>query len=129
MVISDNNLIWLYNTPFLDDAEEKVKHEGLLMRLMTNYSPTSSYVMDQLDIGDGDFAYMKGEVMPGFFINDKCEMILLMANNKNNISGLWTNYSSIVQSYRVLFDLLWKGNNLVSDSISSKKLPSTKVPL
>jgi len=110
MVVSDNNLIWLYNTPFLDDAEEKVENEGLMMRLMTNYSPTSSYVMDQLDIGDGDFAYMKGEEMPGFFINDKGEMILLMANDKNNVYGLWTNYSSIVQSYRVLFDLLWKGN-------------------
>ena len=108
MVVSDNNLIWLYNTPFLDDAEEKVENEGLMMRLMTNYSPTSSYVMDQLNIGDGDFAYMKGEEMPGFFINDKGEMILLMANDKNNVYGLWTNYASIVQSYRVLFDLLWK---------------------
>lgn len=108
MVVSDNNLIWLYNTPFLEDVEEKVESEGLGMKLMTNYSPTSSYVMEQLAIGDSDFSYLKGEELPGFFINDSGEMILLMANDKNNVYGMWTNYSSMVQSYRILFDLLWK---------------------
>jgi sugar-specific transcriptional regulator TrmB len=110
MVVSDDNLIWLYNTPFLDDIEEKVQNDGLSMKMMTNYSPTSSYVMEQLEMGDGDFSYMKGEEMPGFFMNDSGEMILLMANDKNNVYGMWTNYASMVQSYRVLFDLLWKSN-------------------
>ena len=64
--------------------------------------------MEQLEMGDGDFNYMKGEKMPGFFINDSGEMILLMANDKNNVYGMWTNYESMVQSYKVLFDLLWK---------------------
>lgn len=108
MVVSDVNLIWLYNTPFLDNVEDRVENDGLIMKLMTNYSPTSSYVMDQLDIGEGDFSYLKGEKMPGFFINDRGEMILLMANEKNKVLGMWTNYASIVQSHRVLFDLLWK---------------------
>jgi sugar-specific transcriptional regulator TrmB len=110
MIVSDNNLIWLYNTPFLEDIEEKVETENLNMKLMTNFSPTSSYVMDQLEIGEGDFSYLKGEEMPGFFINDNGEMILLMANDKNNVYGLWTNYSSIIQNYRMLFELLWKSN-------------------
>jgi hypothetical protein len=81
------------------------------MKLMTNYSPTSSYVMDQLNIGEGDFLYLKEEKMPGFFINDQGEMILLMVNEKNKVLGMWTNYASIVQSHRVLFDLLWKSTN------------------
>jgi sugar-specific transcriptional regulator TrmB len=108
MVVSDINLIWLYNTPFLDEVEDKVENDGLIMKLMTNYSPTSSYVMDQLNIGEGDFLYLKEEKMPGFFINDQGEMILLMVNEKNKVLGMWTNYASIVQSHRVLFDLLWK---------------------
>ena len=108
MVVSDINLIWLYNTPFLDDVEDKVENEGLIMEFMTNYSPTSSYVMDHLDFGEGDFTYLKGEKMPGFFINDQGEMILLMVNDEDKIYGMWTNYASIVQSHRVLFDLLWK---------------------
>ncbi len=108
MVVSDINLIWLYNTPFLDEVEDKVENDGLIMKLMTNYSPTSSYVMDQLNIGEGDFLYLKEEKMPGFFINDQGEMILLMVNEKNKVLGMWTNYASIVQSHRILFDLLWK---------------------
>lgn len=108
MVVSDTNLIWLYNTPFLDEVEDKVENDGLIMKLMTNYSPTSSYVMDQLNIGEGDFLYLKEEKMPGFFINDQGEMILLMVNEKNKVLGMWTNYASIVQSHRILFDLLWK---------------------
>ena len=108
MVVSDINLIWLYNTPFLDDVEDKIENEGLIMELMTNYSPTSSYVMDHLDFGEGDFSYLKGEKIPGFFINDRGEMILLMESDENKIYGMWTNYASIVQSHRMLFDLLWK---------------------
>ena len=107
MVVSDDNLIWLYNTPFLEDVDEKVQNDGLSMKIMTNYSPTSSYVMEQLEMGEGDFSYMKGEEMPGFFMNDNGEMILLMTNNKNNVYGMWTNYESIVQSHRILFDLLF----------------------
>ena len=108
MVISDENLIWLYNTPFLDDVQEKTENEDLTTRLMTNFSPTSSYVLDQLEIGEGDFAYLKNEKIPGFFINDKREMILLMANEQNNVTGMWTNYDTLVESYKILFSLLWK---------------------
>ncbi len=129
MVVSDTNLMWLFNTPFLDDVEDKVENEGLILRLMTNYSPTSSYVMDQLDIGQGDFMYLKGEKMPGFFINDRGEMILLMASDKNKVLGMWTNYVSVVQTHRVLFDLLWKSDNKISDSISKKLKSSTKKQL
>ena len=75
---------------------------------MTNFSPTSSYVLDQLEIGEGDFAYLKNEKIPGFFINDKREMILLMANEQNNVTGMWTNYDTLVESYKILFSLLWK---------------------
>ena len=108
MIVSDDNLIWLYNTPFLDDVQAKSDKTGLTSRLMTNFSPTSSYVLEQMEIGEGDFAYMKKEKIPGFFINDKKEMILLMANDQNNVTGMWTNYETLVESYRILFSLLWK---------------------
>ncbi len=111
MVISDENLIWLYNTPFLDDVQKKAEKYGLTTRLMTNYSPTSSYVLDQMEIGQGDFAYLKNEKMPGFFINDKREMILLVATNQNSITGMWTNYDTLVESHRILFSLLWKSTH------------------
>jgi sugar-specific transcriptional regulator TrmB len=108
MVVSDSNLIWLYNTPFLDELDELVKNAGIKVRLLTNYSPTSSYVLDQIEIGDGDFAYLKKYEMPGYFVKDGEEMILLMANDQTNLYGMWTNYGNIVESYKILFELLWK---------------------
>ena len=108
MIVSDDNLIWLYNTPFLDNVQAKADKTGLTSRLMTNFSPTSSYVLEQMEIGEGDFAYMKKEKIPGFFINDKKEMILLMGNDQNSVTGMWTNYETLVESYRMLFGLLWK---------------------
>jgi len=108
MIISDENLIWLYNTPFLDNVQDKSEEKGITTRLMTNYSPTSSYVLEEMEIGEGDFAYLKKEKIPGFFMNDKGEMILFMGNDQNSITGMWTNYETLVESYRILFSLLWK---------------------
>ncbi|MCB2171815.1 MarR family transcriptional regulator [archaeon] len=108
MIISDENLIWLYNTPFLDNVQDKSEEKGITTRLMTNYSPTSSYVLEEMEIGEGDFAYLKKEKIPGFFMNDKGEMILFMGNDQNNVTGMWTNYETLVESYRILFSLLWK---------------------
>ena len=107
-LISDMNLIWLFNTPFIDDLEEMSQEDKIEMKLMTNYSPTSSYVLDQMDLGNSDFTYLKKYEMPGFFISDDNEMILLMADDQTKIFGMWTNYSSIVKSYKILFELLWK---------------------
>ena len=107
-LISDMNLIWLFNTPFIDDLEEMSQEDKMDMKLMTNYSPTSSYVLDQMELGNSDFTYLKQHEMPGFFISDNNEMILLMADDQTNIFGMWTNYNSIVKSYKILFELLWK---------------------
>ncbi len=108
IVVSDSNLIWLYNTPFLDELDGLVTSAGIKVRLLTNYSPTSSYVLDQIEIGEGDFAYLKKYEMPGYFVKDGEEMILLMANDQSSLYGMWTNYNTIVDSYKILFELLWK---------------------
>jgi sugar-specific transcriptional regulator TrmB len=108
LVVCDNNLLWLFNTPFLDELDQISIEEALKVRLLTNYSPTSSYVLDQMKVGDGDFAYLRDYELPGYFISDEKEMILLMPNDKDIILGMWTNYDTIVKSYSILFNLLWK---------------------
>lgn len=108
LVISDQNLILLYNTPFLDDLNERAKESNIEVRLLTNYSPTSSFVLDQIDRSSGDFAYLKKYTMPGFFIADEKEMILLMDDDQSSLYGMWTNYRTIIQSYSILFNMLWK---------------------
>jgi sugar-specific transcriptional regulator TrmB len=108
LVVSDINLIWLYNTPFLDDLVEVCDEQGIRVRLLTNYTQSSSFVFDRTDMGQADFAYLKKYEMPGYFIRDGEEVVLLMSNDQSNIYGMWTNYSSIVDSYKILFDLLWR---------------------
>ena len=65
-------------------------------------------MLEQMDLDEVDFNYLKNEKIPGFFLNDRLEMILFVAYNRDNITGMWTNYENIVESYRILFSLLWK---------------------
>jgi sugar-specific transcriptional regulator TrmB len=107
LILSDQNIIWLYNTSFFDELEEMAERDEVEIRLLTNYSPTSNYVLERLNMEKGDFAYLKGYAMPGFLICDEKEMILLM-DDQTGLNGMWTNYQTIIQSYIILFNLLWK---------------------
>ena len=107
LILSDQNIIWMYNTSFFDELDEMAKRDDIEIRLLTNYSPTSNYVLERLNMEKGDFAYLKKYAMPGFLICDGKEMILLM-DDQTGLNGMWTNYQTIIQSYRILFNLLWK---------------------
>lgn len=107
LILSDQNVLWLYNTTFFDDIIELTCDGDIEVRLLTNYSPTSNYVLERLDVEKGDFAYLRQYEMPGFLIADEREMILLM-DDQNGLSGMWTNYHTMIQSYSILFNLLWK---------------------
>jgi sugar-specific transcriptional regulator TrmB len=108
LIVSDSNLLWLFNTPILDNIYKMTLRKEIRVRLLTNYSPTSNYVIEGINMQNGDFAYTKKNEMPGFLISDNNEMILLMSNDQSNLTGMWTNYETIVKSYFILFNLLWK---------------------
>ncbi len=111
MVLSDQNLLWLYNSPFFDDLEEQSEKKGIEVHLMTNYSPTSTYVLDEVSLGEGDFAYKEIDDTPCFFISDSEQMLLLIekpyeADGKPY--AMWTNYDTLVKSFNLLFSLIWR---------------------
>lgn len=111
MVISDRNLLGLYNSPFFDDLDKIANKRRLDARLMTNFSPTSTYVLEQVKLGESDFAYLRDEETPGFLISDKRQILLLMEKKDYEDSkpyAIWTNYESIVKAFNLLFSLLWK---------------------
>lgn len=111
MAVPDRNLLWLYNSPFFDDLEKIVRKRQLDVRILTNFSPTSTYVLEQVNLGDGDFAYLEAEEAPGFIMSDSSQMLLLMERTQHGGAkpfAMWTNYGSIVKSFRLLFTLLWK---------------------
>ena len=111
MAVPDRSLLWLYNSPFFDDLEKVARKRRLDVRIMTNFSPTSTYVLEQINLGEGDFAYLEAEETPGFIMSDGCQMLLLMERERdggNKPFAMWTNYGSIVKAFRLLFTLLWK---------------------
>jgi len=111
MVFPDNNLLWLYNTPFFDDLEMILRKRSLDVRIMTNFSPTSTYVLEQVNLGEGDFAYLESDGdVPGFIVSDGSQMLLLMGRGRDGETpfAIGTNYRSIVNAFRLLFTLLWK---------------------
>jgi sugar-specific transcriptional regulator TrmB len=89
LIVSDSNLIWLFNTPILDNIYKMTLKKEIRVRLLTNYSPTSNYVIDGINLQNGDFAYTKKNEMPGFLISDNDDMILLMSNDQRKIFNIY----------------------------------------
>jgi len=110
-VVSDRNLIWLYNSPFFEDLEELSKLREVDVKVLTQYSPTSTFVLEQLDTGCCDFAFLHLREQPSFIVSDAGSMILLMDSEDGKFYAMETNYGSIVKSYGNLFDLLWKNQD------------------
>jgi sugar-specific transcriptional regulator TrmB len=111
MVLSDENLLWLYNSPFFDDLEKTVSKKGINVQLITNFSPTSTYVLEEVSLGKGDFNYKDLAEAPCFIISDNGQMLLLMRRGGEKDGkpyAMWTNYWTLVNSYRLLFNLLWE---------------------
>jgi len=111
MVLSDENLLWLYNSPFFEDLEKIAEKRGITVRIMTNFSPTSTYVFDEVSLGEGDFIYKDISDSPCFIMSDSEQMLLLMESGQEGDEknfAIWTNYRTMLKAFSLLFDLIWK---------------------
>jgi len=111
-VVSDNEMVWLYNSLFFEDLNELMKEKPLDARMMTQYSPTSTYIIEKTGLYDMDFAFLRRSNQPSFFIADDKEILLLMNNDENKLLAMWTNYEAVVASFRNLFEHLWNSPTL-----------------
>lgn len=107
-VVSDSEMAWLFNNLFFDDLDELMKKRSLDVRMMTQHSPISTYIIDKTDMCNMDFAFLRRSNQPSFFIADDKQILLLMNNDENKLLAMWTNYEAVVASFRNLFELLWK---------------------
>ncbi len=106
VALSDDNLIWLYNTPFLDEIQVRTSGGSLRTRILTNYSATSLYVLEQMELGESDFAYTERKT-PGFIVSDRDEAIIMLTGESTRAKALYTNYKVLVEDYRELFQKMW----------------------
>jgi sugar-specific transcriptional regulator TrmB len=111
-VVSDNEMVWLYNSLFFEDLNELMKEKTLDARMMAQYSPTSTYIIEKTGLYDMDFAFLRRSNQPSFFIADDKEILLLMNNEENKLLAMWTNYEAVVASFRNLFEHLWNSPTL-----------------
>jgi sugar-specific transcriptional regulator TrmB len=107
-VVSDNEMAWLFNNLFFEDLDDLIKKRSLDVRMMTQHSPISTYIIDKIDMCNMDFAFLRRSNQPSFFIADDKQILLLMNNDENKLLAMWTNYEAVVASFRNLFELLWK---------------------
>jgi len=123
MILRDETLLWLFNSPFFDDLEKIAKKRGVKVSLITNFSPTSTYVLEEVDLGRGDFDYKEIEDSPCFIISDNGQMLLLLHRDGDDGKpyAMWTNYLTLVQSFRLLFNLLWAEKSVPHEDVT--KLP------
>ena len=111
MILSDENLLWLYNSPFFDNLEKMISKKGISAQLITDFSPTSTYVLEEISLGKGDFNYKDLDEAPCFIISDNGQMLLLMRRGKEKGGkpyAMWTNYWTLVNSFSLMFNLLWE---------------------
>jgi sugar-specific transcriptional regulator TrmB len=101
LVLRDSELVWLYNSLFFEDVKQVSKFGDVQVKLITNFSATSEYVLDRVDpVLDFYFIHEKCEV--SFVVRDDSEVLLLM-NNDEKPMGLYTNFKAMVVSLRLLF--------------------------
>ncbi|MGD0804268.1 MAG: helix-turn-helix domain-containing protein [Candidatus Bathyarchaeia archaeon] len=110
VVVSDRHLVWLFNSTFFEELNEKGEVEA---KILTDYSQTSTFVIEQVVIPSCDFAFLRTKGQPSFVVSDIGTLILIMEDSDEKFSAMETNYASMLSSYSSLFDLLWKNQSHV----------------
>ncbi|MEM4311458.1 MAG: helix-turn-helix domain-containing protein [Nitrososphaerales archaeon] len=107
--VTDMAHLDLFN--FSNELRE-LKDKGLNPRLLI----TSEVVDRELIKGFNDCIIKKvnsnfSNHLPRFLISDENEVILFLANEKSRqkeLRALWTNYSSMVKAFKILFEQIWE---------------------
>ncbi len=108
IVVDDRHFVWLYNSTFFEDLDSMSKERDIDVKILTKYSPTSTFVIEQLDAPNCDLAFLHNLDQPSFILSDSGTALILSGNNELSFSAMETNYASILKSYQNLFSLLWK---------------------
>jgi sugar-specific transcriptional regulator TrmB len=107
ILLKDEDLAWIYNTSFFEALGDKKKKDKLNVKIITNYDSFLNYISEELGIFNSDLVIIENGEVPSFFLSDNREILLILDNNRD-LSGIWTDYSTITNSYSMLFNLLWK---------------------
>jgi len=117
LLAPDLDLLRLYHSGFTDKLE-KFSRKRLQVRLLTNYSPKSRFIVDKMKVIDVKYLSSNVEELPSFIISDQGQVLFSIKNDndvqdvgvrrkKGRISSLWTTYEAFVKALKMLFFELW----------------------
>jgi sugar-specific transcriptional regulator TrmB len=106
LVIKDSEINWLYHTPFFDNLQKTAKLRKLDVCLVTNHPSAVTYLQNGIEFEKEVFSLRMRKDLPSFFLIDNKEAIIIFKNDKEETSGIWTNYKSILKAYKMLFNFL-----------------------
>jgi sugar-specific transcriptional regulator TrmB len=106
VIVSDSELIWLYNSMFFEDANKISKNRDLDLRLLTNLTNVSEYVFEKVE-SCVDHAFIKKASDPSFILNDDKELLIIMRDGEKGPSAMHTNYPALISAFKALFNYTW----------------------
>lgn len=126
LLAPDLDLLRLYHSGFTDKLK-KFSRKNLQVRLLTNFSPKSCFIVDKMKLTDVKYLSSNVEELPSFIISDQGQILFSIKNDndvqdvgvrrkKGRISSLWTNYEAFVKALKMLFFELWNAENSSSFS-------------
>jgi len=104
---SDENLLQMFYSGALDDLVSKSSKNKI--RLVTNSSLRSSYIIKKLGLGEDEFSYIDFKGLPSFIISNNHLLLFLNngnGNGKNRRQGqraLWTNQKDVIKILKASF--------------------------
>ena len=104
---SDENLLQMFYSGALDDLAEKTSK--IEIRLMTDSSIRSSYIVKKLKLGEDKFFCVNFKGLPSFVISQDHLLLFLnseSSNGKNGKRALWTNQKDIINVLKASFSTL-----------------------
>jgi sugar-specific transcriptional regulator TrmB len=133
LLAPDLDLLRLYHSGFTDKLE-KFSGKRFQVRLLTNYSPKSRFIVDKMKLTDVKYLSSNVEELPSFIISDQGQILFSIKNDndvqdvgvrrkKGRISSLWTNYEAFVKALKMLFFELWTTETSSSLSTGLSRKP------
>ena len=125
VVVKDEELIWLYNSMFFENAGKLTQQKGLKLLLVTELSATSEYVVERVNC-PMDFVFKKKGADPSFILKDNKELIIIMNEAGKGPTAMFTNYNALTEAFKRLFEFIWSEPNVAEREPSRKTLTNNR---
>lgn len=103
---NEKDFLKFYHANFLEPLDKS----EINLKILTDSSSRTLYVFDEIDRTNVKKIPSTSQGNICFVIKDDEEVLFFMKNSesgKENITAMWTNSNAMIQSKKLLFDLLW----------------------